>query len=47
MGAGGAAATTGRDTGAGSAAEESIRRRMPRNKPANLDLTMFDMTFVF
>ena len=46
-GAAGAPAATGRDTGAVSAADESIRRRMPRNRPANFDLTMFDMTFVF
>ena len=43
IGGGGTAATTGRVTGAGGA---SIRRRMPRSKPANFDLTMFDMTFV-
>ena len=46
-GAMGADPATGRAAGAGGAAGASIFRRMPRNKPANFDLTMFDMTFVF
>ena len=44
-GAMGAAVTTAR--GAGGVADESICRKMPRNKPTNFDLTMFDMMFVF
>ena len=43
-GALGAAVTTGRGAGAGG---ESIFRRMPRSKPANFDLTVLDMMFVF
>jgi hypothetical protein len=37
---------TGRDTGATGAACGSMRCRILRSKLANLDLTMFDMTFV-
>ena len=43
-GAMGAAVTTARGAGAGGAAGASIFRKMPRNRPAKLDLTMFDMT---
>jgi hypothetical protein len=43
----GALALTGRAADTGGAGGESIRCKRPRNKPANLDLTMFDMTFVF
>jgi hypothetical protein len=43
----GAATATGRDSGASGTTGGSIRRRILRSRPANLDLTMFDMTFVF
>ena len=33
--------------GAGGSSGESILRKRPRNSPANFDLTMVDMTFVF
>ena len=46
-GAMGADAATGRGASAGAAAGASMCRRIPRSKPANFDLTMFDMTFFF
>ena len=42
----GAEAATGRDTGAAVASDVSIRRRIPRSNPANLDLTMLDINLV-
>jgi hypothetical protein len=47
LGAGGALAATGRGAGADGAAGGSTRRSIPRSIPANLDLIMFGMTFVF